>query len=76
MRKKILKEINKNLLNLQNDIKDVSKRVAFYMSFKDREYRDYHLGITKENLQKDSEALEIKLRVLRDILTHENIDSL
>lgn len=71
-----MKEINKNLLNLQNDIKDVPKRVAFYMSFKDREYRDYHLGITKENLQKDSEALEIKLRVLRDILTHENIDSL
>lgn len=71
MRKKILKEINKNLLNLQNDIKDAPKRVAFYMSFKDKEYRDYHLGITKENLQKDSEALEIKLRVLRDILEHE-----
>lgn len=71
MRKKILKEINKNLLNLQNDIKDVPKRVAFYMSFKDKEYRNYHLGITKENLQKDSEALEIKLRVLRDILEHE-----
>ena len=66
-----MKEINKNLLSLQNDIKDAPKRVAFYMSFKDREYRDFHLGIMKENLQKDSEALEIKLRVLRDILTHE-----
>ena len=71
LKKTIINEVNKNLFILQNDIKDISKRVAFYMSFEDREYRDFHLGIMKENLQKDSEALERGLRVLRDILTHE-----
>lgn len=71
MKKTILKEINKNLLNLQNDIRDTHKRIAFYMSLKDKEYRNYHLGITKQNLQKDSETLERGLRVLRDMLEHE-----
>jgi hypothetical protein len=68
LKKTIINEVNKNLFILQNDIKDISKRVAFFVQFKDIEYRDYHLNLMKENLIKDTDSLERVLRILRDVV--------
>jgi hypothetical protein len=68
LKKTIINEVNKNLFILQNDIKDISKRVAFFVQFKDIEYRDYHLNLMKENLIKDTDSLERGLRILRDVV--------